>query len=158
MKITLPFHLLAIVPLFFLSTAASPPADVDMMHLRYHILPNPVPVAHVANLPTRFFVTNAMAYQAVFGTRRDVDFDHEWVFFYSAGLEPTTGYDARVLDIGYLPDTQTLVATTQLASPGPDCIVEQAITMPCTLVKFPRPDRRAHGAQFFANDVVVDCE
>ena len=157
MKISIPFRLSALVPLFALCTAALPPTDNNIAHLRFQVLPDPAPVAHVGGAPTRFLITNPLAYQVLFGMRRDVDFDHEWVFFYSAGLEPTTGYKASVLDVGYVPDSGTIVFTTQLASPGQNCGVGQLFTMPCTLVKFPRPDRRAEGVRYRTDDIVVDC-
>ena len=160
MKLSLPFRLSALVPLFVLCTAALPPADTGtrMTHLRFQVVPEPVPVGHVGSTESRFLITNVAQYEQLFGEgRRTIDFNTEWALFYSAGWEPTTGYEANVLDVGYVPETRLLVFTTQLASPGRHCVVNQMLTMPYTLVKFPRPDRRIEGARYVTDDIVVDC-
>jgi hypothetical protein len=160
MKISIPFRLSALVPLFVLCTAALPPADTStrMTHLRFQVVPEPIPVGHVGTTEARFLITNVAQYEQLFGEGRiTINFETEWALFYSAGLEPTTGYEASVLDVGYVPDTRQLVFTTQLAAPGRNCVVNQMLTMPYTVVKFPRPARRAEGVRYVTDDVVVDC-
>lgn len=159
MKISNLFRLSALVPLFALVSAVLPSDDTSarMTHLR--MTPVPVEVGHTGESRSLFLVTNRAQYEQLFGEQRvmGIDFDNEWAFFYSAGWMPSTGYEALVLDVGYRADINTLVFTTQLVSPGRNCIVLPMMTTPYSLVKFPRPARNVDSVRFLSDDIWVDC-
>jgi hypothetical protein len=89
---------------------------------------------------TRRLVTSAADYRATFGhpPPASVDLAREWVVFYAAGARPTGGYEASVVSIARRCDGGLRVVT-RLVSPGPACLVTQAITSPHALVRFARP-------------------
>jgi hypothetical protein len=159
MKITNLFLLSALVPFFALMSAVIPPEDtaVRMNHLRF--APVVEDIGDMGATKSLFLIRNRAQYEQLFGERRtiDIDFENEWACFYSAGWMPTTGYDARVLDVGYMPDASTLVFTTQLVSPGRNCVLAPMLTKPFALVKFPRPARTIDIVRFVADDIWVDC-
>jgi hypothetical protein len=75
--------------------------------------------------------------------------------FYSAGVQPTGGYEAsfeRVEVRG-----RTLVVTTRLTSPGPNCRVTESLTHPYALATLHRP-RNVTRVRFQSDDTVRDCE
>ena len=53
--------------------------------------------------------------------------------FYAAGTKPTGGFDANVVSL--IVSGRSLVAVTELVSPGPECGVTDALTSPHVLVK-----------------------
>lgn len=90
-------------------------------------------------------LTTRGAWRRVMGTPvpASVDFDHEWVAFHGSGLQPTGGFAAEILGLRYYAGLRALVLETKDTSPGPGCIVTQALTTPHAVVKFaipwPRP-------------------
>lgn len=108
---------------------------------------------------TRMLFTSRDEYEAFFGHRvpEGVDFDREWVVFYSAGLLSTGGYDARIHDIQLTEAGRSLKIATQLVSPGPDCLVPMVITKPYMLAKLPIPTRRLSVVRFLRFDVEMSC-
>jgi len=108
---------------------------------------------------TRVLLTSAREYAALFGHEapKSVDFGREWVVFYSAGIKPTGGYDASVLDIRLTENGRSLLVTTSLVSPGPGCIVTLALTKPYALVKLEATTRDLNVVRFAACDVEIDC-
>jgi hypothetical protein len=103
----------------------------------------------------RTLIRTARGYQSFFGHAppASVDFSREWVIFYAAGTKPTGGYDPGVLAL--LRSGGTLIAITQLVSPGAGCAVTQALTSPHVLVRFPAQPGSA--ATFFKQDRTQDC-
>jgi len=73
--------------------------------------------------------------------------------FYAAGSEPTDGYAASFLAL--VRSGPSLIAITQLSSPGAGCALAQSVTAPYALIKFPA--QAGTSAQFFKNDVTKDC-
>jgi PrcB C-terminal len=115
-------------------------------------------LGNVGDTQSLFLITTLAEYQQLFGEdARGVDFQTEWAFFYSAGLEPHGGYEALVQDVAYTPDVQSLVITTQLLSPGAGCEVAQIVTKPYMLVKFPKPPGAVGVVRYDSDDQVVDC-
>ena len=105
-----------------------------------------------------FLITSSAQFEQLFGEgATGVDFKTQWAFFYSAGLEPTGGYEALVADIAYTPDVQSLVITTELLSPGMNCAVPQIVTKPYQLVKFPKPPGQVGMVRVSSENQVVDC-
>ena len=102
-------------------------------------------------------IYSARQYRRLFGhaAPADVDFRREIVVFYSAGVQPTGGYEATVESVDLR--RNTLAVTTRLSSPGEHCVVTQALTHPYALVKVDRP-RRSVRVRFQSDDVVTDCE
>jgi len=87
-------------------------------------------------------ITSADSWEDYFGTPApaDVDFDHEWVAFFGAGMRNTGGYSAEILSLTLLEQQGGLILETLHQSPGADCLVTQAFTWPHTVVKFDTPD------------------
>ena len=108
-----------------------------------------------AAIETRTLIRTARGYQSFFGHAppASVDFSREWVIFYAAGTRPTGGFDASVLAL--LRSDHTLIAITQLVSPGAGCVVTQALTNPHVLVKFPA--QPGTSASFFKQDRTQGC-
>lgn len=107
----------------------------------------------------RRLITSNGDYRQLFG--RDapalVDFAHEWVVFYSAGTQPTTGYVPEVRSVRVTSDWR-LSITTALHAPGPHCLVMPAPTAPRLLVKMRRPAGSIRSVQWHRADTVRDCE
>lgn len=105
---------------------------------------------------TRRLFKTSHSYHAYFGHDApvDVDFTKEWVVFYSAGVENTGGYDASIDSLRQR--GRVLIVTTALESPGPNCIVTEALTKPYVLAKFDRPTTRT--TRYHTNDTVRDCK
>jgi hypothetical protein len=85
--------------------------------------------------PLRVLITHAAQYQRLFGHAPPaaLDFRHEAVVFYSAGGEPTGGFNASVTDVrmfGWL-----LRVTTHLESTAQGCFVTQAPSHPNVLAR-----------------------
>jgi hypothetical protein len=108
-----------------------------------------------ADTKSRTLIRSAAGYQSFFGHAppSSVDFTRDWVMFYAAGTEPTGGYDASFVAV--LRAGSSLIAITQLVSPGRDCVVTQALTAPYALIKFPA--QTGTSAQFYKSDSIRDC-
>jgi len=108
-----------------------------------------------ASTENRTLIRTSRGYQSFFGHAppATVDFSREWVIFYAAGAKPTGGFDASVLALLRL--DRTLIAITQLVSPGASCPVTQAFTNPHVLVKFAA--QPGTWASFFKQDRTQDC-
>jgi len=108
-----------------------------------------------ASSENRTLIRTARGYQSFFGHAppASVDFSREWVIFYAAGTKPTGGYEASVLAV--LRSGDTLIAITQLVSPGAACAVTEALTSPYALIKFPA--QPGSSASFFKQDRTQDC-
>jgi hypothetical protein len=112
-------------------------------------------VGTAAATESRTLIRSARGYQSLFGHAPPaaVDFSREWVMFYAAGTKPTGGYEASFLTV--LRAGTSLIAVTQLASPGANCGTTQAFTTPYALIKFAAQAGTA--AQFFKQDTTKDC-
>ena len=104
---------------------------------------------------SRALIRSAQGYETFFGHAPPgaVDFSREWVMFYAAGTKPTTGFVASF--VALLRSGRTLIAVTQLTSPGSGCVTGQATTTPYALIKLPA--QSGTSAQFFKQDRVSDC-
>jgi hypothetical protein len=108
--------------------------------------------------PTTLLITNTTQYQQLFGEdATGIDFNSEWAFFSSAGLEPTDGYDLGVQQITYTPAVKSLVISTMFTSPGLGCGVAQHVTKPYTLVRFPHPPGHVNVVRVDQEYQTVDC-
>ena len=112
-------------------------------------------VGKQATVESRALIRSAGGYQSFFGHAAPsaVDFSREWVMFYASGTKPTGGYQASFLSV--LRTGPSLIAITQLKSPGANCGTTQAFTTPYALIKFPA--QPGTSAQFYKQDDVVDC-
>ncbi|MBI4509230.1 MAG: protease complex subunit PrcB family protein [Deltaproteobacteria bacterium] len=113
----------------------------------------------VGEAETRKVLTTPRAYEATFGhpAPAEVNWDKEWVVYYSAGLRSTGGYEASIQNIRRSASGYLLKITTSLSSPGKDCAVTDAFTKPDVLARFPRPRPRPQRVRYFRDDVVKDC-
>lgn len=90
--------------------------------------------------PMARLIRSESGYRRLFGhSSPGIDFAQDVVVFYSAGEKSTGGYRADITAIEK--HGQRLTVTTQLTSPGADCVVTQALTIPSVLV-------RVHGAGY----------
>jgi hypothetical protein len=106
----------------------------------------------------RIVFTSAAGYRAHFGhDAPGVNFATEWVVFYSAGRQRSSGYKASIKRISRSNSGETLKVTTSLESPGPDCPVRPVLTAPYSLVKLPAPNPRSFYYQFYKEDMVQQC-
>jgi hypothetical protein len=160
MKLSKLSRISALLPLVLLCGAdihsAQPRLLDGVMHLPMTAIPEDP--SSIPETPALFLVTTLAQYQQLFGEDAvAVDFNRDWVFLYSAGLEPTGGYEAVVSDLAYTPDVQSLVITTTLESPGMNCAVPQIVTKPYSVVKFPRP-AKVGVVRLNPEYEVVDCQ
>ena len=112
-------------------------------------------VGKQAATESRALIRSSGGYQSFFGHAAPaaVDFSREWVMFYAAGTKPTGGYEASFLAV--LHAGPSLIAITQLMSPGANCGTTQAFTTPYALIKFPA--QVGTSAQFYRQDDINDC-
>jgi hypothetical protein len=163
MKITKLFPLSALASLLALCSASVSPGHArpipTLMHLPAVAIP--VEVGDLGATESLFLITTYEQFDQLFGdgasAAAGVDFKSQWAFFYSAGLEPTGGYEALVEDLSYTAGVQSLVITTQLLSPGENCGVAQLVTKPNILVKFQKPPGEVGMVRLQKDDQTVDC-
>ena len=112
-------------------------------------------VSKRAATKTRTLIRSAAGYQSFFGhaAPASVDFARDWVMFYAAGTEPTGGYEASFVAV--LRAGPSLIAITQLVSPGALCPVPQLVTAPYALIKFTA--QPGTSAEFYKSDSIRDC-
>jgi hypothetical protein len=125
--------------------------------LSFSELVDPAGIGTAGERKARMLIAAGRRYHAVFGHPAPADLDFnagEAVIFYSAGIRRTGGYDASIQRI--VLRGSTLHVTTQLESPGPSCIVTQALSTPHVLVAVQLPGvvRRV---RFHARHTVRDC-
>ncbi|MBI4511017.1 MAG: protease complex subunit PrcB family protein [Deltaproteobacteria bacterium] len=113
-------------------------------------------MSHVGDRETFKVFTSATAYRSFFGQPAPavVNWRTDWVVYYSAGIKPTGGYSAQIEEITRV--GRTLKVTTSLISPGPDCMVTQALTKPAVLAKFKRQSSISRTRRV-KNDKVKPC-
>ena len=104
---------------------------------------------------TRVLIRTAQGYEDYFGHAppAGVDLTRQWVIFYAAGTRNTGGFEATILSLTRA--DKSLVAITQLVSPGGDCVVTQALTAPHVLIKFAA--QPGANLQFNKSDRVQGC-
>lgn len=158
MKITHLLRFSALIPFVALMSALVPPEDGGGRTLHLRFVPVADRIVHAGDAPFSTLITSRLQYQKLFGEQKcSIDFNNEWAFFYSAGWMPTTGYDAAVLDVGYRQDAHAMMFTTELASPGRDCVESPIATQAFAFVKFAIPPGRVDAVRVFSDDIVVSC-
>jgi hypothetical protein len=125
--------------------------------LDFEVFSDPLGIGDAGAEETRMLIRSASAYERLFGHAPpdEVDFaGGEVVLFYSAGVQPTGGYEAA---IDYVDRRgRVLRVGTRLISPGEDCIVTQALTTPHVLATV-QPERRIRRARWRHVEEVRDC-
>jgi hypothetical protein len=159
MKITTLFRISAFLPVLVLCGANVQPAHtrpIGPQHL--HLTQVSLDIGNAGETETLFLITSMAQYQQVFDQEAvGIDFHRNWAFFYSAGFEPTDGYEALVVDAAYTADVSSLVITTTLVSPGTDCAVAQHVTKPYMLVSFPRPSGPGNVVRIQKDNETLEC-
>jgi PrcB C-terminal len=153
------FRLSALLPLLVLCSADVHPGHIRSLGVT-HLPTTSVlqPIGDIGDSEELFLITSLEQYQQLFGEdARGVDFRRDWAFLYSAGIEPSGGYEALVTDVAYTPEVNSLVITTSLVSPGMNCGVPQIVTHPYTLVRFPKPNGPVGMVRLQKDDEVLDC-
>ena len=113
-------------------------------------------VGDKAAVERRVLLKTRDAYETFFGHAPPaaVDFARDWVIFYSAGRQPSGGFQAAIHVL--VRSGSRLSAVTRLESPGSDCVVTDAITTPNVLVKF-RAQPATQSVDFSRLDSVRNC-
>lgn len=103
-------------------------------------------------------IRNAAAFKTAFGLNppSSINFAHEWLAVYSAGVKSTGGYTAEILHVRLSDSGKSVKVTSKLTSPGADCIVTQALTKPVAIVKF-AAQPGASTARFMKLAVTKSC-
>ncbi len=116
------------------------------------------PLPSAAATTTRRVFLSASSYRSYFGRYAPaaVDWSTEWVFLYSAGDKPTTGYTASVTQVRRYTD-YSLGFSTALQSPGTACSKQQLTTRPYVLMTFRKSSVAPPSASFDHTDTVRDC-
>lgn len=99
-------------------------------------------------------------WKTVFGVAAppSIDFDREWVAYYTAGMQTSGGYSAEITRVRLSDTGKTLKISTTLHAPGNDCLVTLALTSPYTIVKFKRPAApRPSANRYFKSTDVYSC-
>lgn len=80
-------------------------------------------------------------WREVFGSAApaSVNFNKQWVAVYTTGARNSGGYTASVTKIRLSASGKTMTVVTNIDSPGPHCLVTQAITFPYAVVAFKKP-------------------
>ena len=148
-------RLSSVVPLLLCAAAQSPTPPA---HLKF--LPVHVDVGSQAAREARRLFTSAAQFETFFDQRApaEVDWGTECVAYYAAGVQPTGGYDARILDVQSTEEGRSLMITTSLESPGPNCAVPEMLTRPYVLVRFERPVKQFDVVRFGRMDAEIDCK
>jgi hypothetical protein len=118
------------------------------------------PAGSVGTTETRVLIKTAAQFRAVTGATASsvgLDFSRSWAVFYAAGARRTGGFTASVEKIQLSSTGKTLTVTTALSSPGPDCLVTQALTKPVSLVKFAKPRTTTAASRFLKHDTTRSC-
>ncbi len=145
----------SVVPFLLCAAAQVPPPPA---HLKF--VPVEVDVGSQAAREARRLFTTPAQFETFFDQRApaEVDWDAECVVYYSAGVQPTGGYESRILDVQSTEGGRSLMITTSLESPGPNCVVTEALTRPYVLVRFERPAKQFDVVRFGRADVEIDCK
>jgi PrcB C-terminal len=119
---------------------------------------DPEGIAAVGDGEHRRSISSAGQYRRAFGHAPPdgVDLSGRAIaIFYTPGVQNTGGYEATFEKVEV--SGRTLVVTTRLSSPGPNCVVTQALTHPYALASLQLP-RGVRRIRFESDDVVRDCE
>jgi hypothetical protein len=119
---------------------------------------DPEGIAAVGDGEVRRSIRSDAQYERVFGHAPPdgVDLSGRTVaIFYTPGVQRTGGYEASFEKVEVR--RRTLVVTTRLTSPGPNCAVTDALTHPYALASV-RVPRGVSRVRFETDDVVRDCE
>ncbi len=152
MKLAL--HLLApVLPL--LMSATMPPAPE---HTGLPARPIEVEVGRWAAAPAQRVFTNKEEFEGYFGQRAlGVDFRHEWVVLYAAGVKPTTGYIASIDEVVRTENEQSLKISTSLVHPGRTCGAEPKRSMPYALAAIPAMRVEPAAVRFASSASLAIC-
>ena len=116
-------------------------------------------IGSAGTVETRRAIKSEKDYTSFFGHTppASVDFNRDWVIFYSAGTRSTGGYAASIASITFTTSGKTMKITTALESPGPRCIVNQLVTRPAVLVKIAAPATTPSYVRYEQSDTTRDC-
>ena len=119
---------------------------------------DPLGIGNAGERSTSAVIRSQAAYKAAFGhaAPADVKFGAgDVVIFYSPGVQPTGGYEASIVSVVQV--GRSLIIATHLSSPGPNCIVTDALSKPFALVKVSTRGRTAN-TRFQHLRSTRDCE
>jgi hypothetical protein len=161
-----PIHLALLAPLAAFPFACAPATDLgdledaDERAFELSLAFEELDVRKSAAQAGLTVITKTADYVAFFGEAppAGVDFKKHWVLHYSMGVQSTGGYDANILEIEREGSGagSSLVITTQDVSPGPMCLVTQALTNPQVTVKI-KKQKKTIEIQQITESTVTDC-
>jgi hypothetical protein len=119
-----------------------------------------VPFSKSGAPPGVTVIKNRTQFKSFFGVEApsDLKFNKNWLIHFSMGGQNTGGYDANILDVERVGSgvNARLVITTEAVSPGPLCIVTQALTNPQVTVKIKKQNSNI-AIDTNATETVTDC-
>ena len=86
-----------------------------------------------------------------------VDWNRQWVAFYSGGLYLSGGFSASIEVVQYNPASQSLLVSTLLLVPAEGCVEPEILSWPHALVTFPRPSGNVDLLRFDRQFALFDC-
>ena len=121
-----------------ISEAATDDAKADQADLPFTVVEGLTLKGSIGKTEEGRIIRSASAFKTAFGTNppASIDFAHEWLAVYSAGVKSTGGYTAEILHVRLSDSGKSVKVTSKLTLPGADCIVTQALTKPVAIVKF----------------------
>lgn len=133
-------------------------AKADQADLPFTVVTDLTLRSSIGKIEEGRVIRSTSAFKTAFGTTApaNIDFSHEWRAVYSAGVKSTGGYHAESLHVRLSDSGKSVKVTSKLTSPGPDCIVMQALTKPVAIVKF-AAQLGANTARFTKLSVTKSC-
>ena len=97
-------------------------------------------------------ITTPAAFQRAVGrpAPASLDFNKEWVVFYTAGRKSTGGFEASIDQVRLAATGRSLQIATSLTTAGAGCNVTFAESTPYSLVTFPKPNLAQASVRYYA--------
>jgi hypothetical protein len=104
-------------------------------------------------------IKSRSAFKTVFGysAPSSIDFNKQWVAYYTAGTQTSGGYHATIERVRLSDTGKTLRITANLDRPGFDCVVTQALTAPYAVVKFAKPSSAPTTNRYYREESTTNC-
>lgn len=104
----------------------------------------------------RIFKT-AASFRRVFGVDAGVDFSREWVTFYSAGRQASSGFTATITGVRTSRSGKTVYIASKLETPGAGCATTATPSYPYALVAFTKPGRLVEYVSYEHTTATREC-
>jgi hypothetical protein len=104
-------------------------------------------------------IKSKTAWKQVFGVAApsSINFDQDWVAYYTAGTQSSGGYTANITHVRLSDTGKTLKISARLDKPGFDCLNAAVITFPYAIVKFHKPSPVTTANRYYQEVRVIPC-